>query len=214
MTRLFSSFDLINFSKTLFFFFPLLVIGYTFMAPRSMGSKSVSLSWLYLSDFFYSLKQLFFSKITSPLFFVVFWLIFSLNIFSLWPYVFSRTRQMRAILIFSLPLWVRPLIFQFKNNPKYFIAHLVPEGTPMALTWFLVVIELIRNLIRPITLTVRLLANILAGHLIMRLLSGMVLIFSSRFLAYFFLNTVESFVSLIQAYIFSTILCLYYSEMV
>ena len=52
------------------------------------------------------------------------------------------------------------------------LAHLVPLGTPAPLMPFMVVIEVIRNLIRPITLSVRLAANMIAGHLLLTLLGA------------------------------------------
>merc|ERR1711971_663797 len=55
---------------------------------------------------------------------------------------------------------------------KRFLAHLVPSGTPDVLIPLIVMIELVRNFIRPITLSVRLAANIVAGHLLIRLLNG------------------------------------------
>merc|ERR1712204_15521 len=53
-----------------------------------------------------------------------------------------------------------------------FLSHLVPSGTPDVLIPLIVVIELVRNFIRPITLSVRLAANIVAGHLLISLVNG------------------------------------------
>lgn len=95
--------------------------------------------------------------------------------------------------------------------------HLIPVGTPFALVFFMFLIELVRNLIRPITLSVRLLANVLSGHLLIVLLSYMVSFFRlTGFFGFFFyslLVSVELLVSLIQSYIFCTLVCLYYSEL-
>jgi len=52
------------------------------------------------------------------------------------------------------------------------MAHLVPKGTPVLLIPFIVLIELVRGVIRPFTLAVRLAANIVAGHLILVLVAG------------------------------------------
>ena len=56
--------------------------------------------------------------------------------------------------------------------PNSMMAHLVPLGTPVALIPFMVLIELVRNFIRPLTLSVRLAANIVAGHLLLTLLGN------------------------------------------
>src|SRR5690606_31246713 len=100
---------------------------------------------------------------------------------------------------------------------KHFLSHLIPVGTPLALLSFIVVVEILRNFIRPLALTFRLTANIIAGHLLMSLI-GRALItlpFSFILLGSFvqsLLVFIELGVSLIQAYVFSTLLLLYLSE--
>jgi len=105
------------------------------------------------------------------------------------------------------------LLIQFNIN----IAHLVPEGTPAALIPLMVVIESVRLIIRPFTLAVRLGANIIAGHLLLRLLGGQgarlritILIF--LLVAIFALITLEGAVACIQAYVFTILSTLYLRE--
>lgn len=96
-------------------------------------------------------------------------------------------------------------------------AHLVPQGTPTVLIPFMVVIETVRNVIRPVTLAVRLAANIIAGHLLLTLLGGTgpslvhrvvwVLIISQILLL-----ILESAVAVIQSYVFAVLRTLYASE--
>ena len=97
------------------------------------------------------------------------------------------------------------------------LAHLVPLGTPTALMAFMVLIELIRNIIRPLTLSVRLAANIIAGHLLLNLLgsqapSSSYLILSGVIIAIILLGVLELGVALIQAYVFSVLRTLYFNE--
>ena len=97
------------------------------------------------------------------------------------------------------------------------LAHLVPSGTPYALTPFIVLIELTRRIIRPLTLSVRLAANIVAGHLLLTLLSSQASnpLFSISFLvvsALVLLSVLESAVAVIQAYVFSILSSLYVNE--
>jgi len=86
----------------------------------------------------------------------------------------------------SLIIWSLIILFLLVLNFKSFIAHLVPLGTPGVLTSFIVLVELVRNLIRPITLSVRLMANIVAGHLLIGLLGGFLLGLSRLGFFFFF----------------------------
>jgi len=93
-------------------------------------------------------------------------------------------------------------------------AHLLPSGTPSILIPFIIIIETIRNIIRPIALAVRLSANIIAGHLLITLLGNLnntntlpalILIQAS-------LITFELAISFIQAYVFIILATLYSTE--
>jgi F-type H+-transporting ATPase subunit a len=93
--------------------------------------------------------------------------------------------------------------------------HAIPTGTPIILINFIILIEIISNFIRPLTLSIRLRANIIAGHLLINLL-GSIKINSYSF---FFnistmvvLSMLELAVSIIQAYVFIILLTLYSTE--
>lgn len=212
MIRLFSSFDLILFytRRIIFIFFPLFIFNFTFR--KTSNYNFIIIIFYKLEEFFFRLKDKSFNKIRVSIPLVFIFRIMTFNLFSIFPYNFPWTSQFGVVLEFSLILWFRFIIFNLISNMKGFISHLVPEGTPIYLTMLLFLIELVRNFIRPLTLTVRLVANILAGHLLIILLSKIVL-FNLRFLPfYILLNTVEIFVALIQSYIFTTIIVLYFSE--
>jgi F-type H+-transporting ATPase subunit a len=94
---------------------------------------------------------------------------------------------------------------------------LVPQGTPNILIPFIILIETIRRIIRPITLTIRLTANIIAGHLLLTLLGNMgpkIILFIIPFLLFtqLILLILESAVSIIQSYVFSILITLYSRE--
>jgi len=98
-------------------------------------------------------------------------------------------------------------------------AHLVPQGTPAALMPFMVLIETIRNVIRPGTLAVRLAANMIAGHLLLTLIGrtgpslsstlAVILVFRQVLLL-----ILEAAVAVIQSYVFAVLSTLYASEVV
>lgn len=137
------------------------------------------------------------------------------NLVGLIPYVFTSSRHLTFTLALSLPLWAGHYFYSWLKNPESMLAHLVPSGTPRALMSFIVLIELIRRAIRPITLSVRLAANIIAGHLLLTLISSaacfspLIVFVLTGILA---LAVLESAVALIQAYVFSILSVLYVEE--
>jgi F-type H+-transporting ATPase subunit a len=103
------------------------------------------------------------------------------------------------------------------NNYNHIITHLLPQGTPLPLISFIVLIETIRNVIRPITLCVRLTANLIAGHLLITLLGNSLMLTSSVIstpitLIPLILTILETAVAGIQAYVFITLITLYTTE--
>ncbi|KYQ53741.1 ATP synthase subunit a [Trachymyrmex zeteki] len=145
-------------------------------------------------------------------------LIFFNNFLGLFPYIFTSSRHMRFCFSLSLSIWVGLIMYSVINYLGSFLSHLTPMGTPFVLMPFMVIIESIRLIIRPITLSIRLTANMIAGHLLLSLLGssgvgarGIVLLFL-LFIVQIILFVLEIFVSLIQAYVFSILSALYRRE--
>lgn len=139
------------------------------------------------------------------------------NFLAIFPNIFSLTSHMLVTLPFSYRFWAGVIFFSWFSSFKHFLAHLIPVGTPLALISFIVLVEVLRNLIRPLALTFRLTANIMAGHLLMSLIGGALIRISFTFMLIgSFMQSLLVFmelgVSLIQAYVFSTLLLLYISE--
>lgn len=112
------------------------------------------------------------------LFLSLFYLIVWNNRVGLSPYVFTPTRHLAVTLRLALPLWLGYFSYGWICKTKWILAHLVPQGTPSVLIPFMVLIERLRTLIRPGTLSIRLAANIIAGHLLLTLIRGAVRVFS------------------------------------
>lgn len=109
------------------------------------------------------------------------------------------------------------MTYRILFNLGRFLAHLVPVGTPYVLIPFIVLIEFVRNIIRPITLSVRLAANLVAGHLLITLIRSPIvntsyvsIILLLRGL--YMLIILESAVAFIQAYVFRILRTLYLRE--
>lgn len=139
------------------------------------------------------------------------------NFVGLFPYIFTATRHLTVTLRLAVPLWASFVIYAWAKETLNALAHLVPLGTPTPLMPFMVLIEIIRNLIRPVTLSVRLAANIIAGHLLLTLLGSqgtMENIYVTVVVVFvqIVLLVLEFSVAIIQSYVFMTLLTLYARE--
>nr|YP_003587412.1 ATP synthase F0 subunit 6 [Parnassius bremeri]YP_009053740.1 ATP synthase F0 subunit 6 [Parnassius apollo]YP_010716190.1 ATP synthase F0 subunit 6 [Parnassius honrathi]YP_010722431.1 ATP synthase F0 subunit 6 [Parnassius dongalaicus]WDS46353.1 ATP synthase F0 subunit 6 [Parnassius apollonius]ACO83376.1 ATP synthase subunit 6 [Parnassius bremeri]AHC98638.1 ATP synthase F0 subunit 6 [Parnassius apollo]WDE75939.1 ATP synthase F0 subunit 6 [Parnassius honrathi]WDQ44554.1 ATP synthase F0 subu len=139
------------------------------------------------------------------------------NFLGLFPYIFTSTSHLTISLSISLSLWISFMLYGWINNYQHMFIHMIPQGTPTILMPFMVLIETISNIIRPGTLAVRLTANMIAGHLLLTLLSSTSsnLSFFMLFILIFvqiLLLILESAVAIIQSYVISILSTLYSSE--
>lgn len=148
---------------------------------------------------------------------IFFFIIFN-NFIGLFPYIFTSSTHIRFCFSLSINLWIRIILYRWINFYNSIFTHLIPLNTPYFLIPFIVIIELIRLIIRPITLSIRLTANIIAGHLILSLIGSFninIQKISIIFIILIIQNILfilEISVSLIQAYIFSILSLLYIKE--
>lgn len=147
----------------------------------------------------------------------IFLLILLNNLGGLTPYTFTGTRHLSVSVRLALSGWLSYWLASLFIDPRSTLAHLVPLGTPYILIPFIVLIELVRNLIRPLTLSVRLAANIVAGHLLITLISTpltsrMYLTRVFILIGLILLIILERAVAFIQAYVFRMLRTLYLRE--
>ena len=139
------------------------------------------------------------------------------NVLGLLPFTFTATAHISVTVAIALPFWLAVIIYGWTNNTSNLLVHLVPNGTPTVLIPLIVVIETISRLIRPLTLAVRLAANIIAGHLLISLLTGAtpltpIIAKPVLFSAQLALESLEIAVAIIQAYVFRVLITLYAEE--
>merc|ERR1719458_1335363 len=115
------------------------------------------------------------------------------------PYIFTSSSHISFTLTLAIPIWIGRIIFSIKNQYNSLFAHLVPRGTPVALIPIIVIIETVRNIIRPGTLSIRLAAR---GLVILGLIIRLIL-----------LLCLELAVACIQAYVFTILRSLYLNEL-
>nr|YP_010554754.1 ATP synthase F0 subunit 6 [Macrostemum radiatum]UYO79400.1 ATP synthase F0 subunit 6 [Macrostemum radiatum] len=143
-----------------------------------------------------------------------FFLLFN-NFLGLFPYIFTSSSHLTLNLSISLTIWISLMFYGWFNMTNNMFSHLIPNNTPPILMPFMVLIETISNVIRPLTLAVRLSANMIAGHLLIFLLMNNpcnFITFNILIMAEIILMLLEMSVSIIQAYVFTILSTLYTSE--
>lgn len=202
----------LNWLRTLIIF---LLFPYQFWFIPSRLSLLWNLILNYLFKEFKIILSFSFSNLI--IFIGLFILILWNNFIGLFPYIFTSSSHIRFCISLSLILWTRIILFGWINFSNHIFIHLTPSNTPTILIPFIVLIEFIRLIIRPITLSIRLTANIVAGHLLLSLLGSsgqkiniflLTLIVSTQILLFI----LEISVSIIQAYVFSILSLLYSRE--
>nr|YP_010273946.1 ATP synthase F0 subunit 6 [Bulinus nasutus]QYJ56649.1 ATP synthase F0 subunit 6 [Bulinus nasutus] len=192
---------------------PALLMMYLFYNNSFLLSNTNNMK-LFLTSLGFGNKEImpFGLFITSLMFFLI-----NINLMGLTPFVYSMSSSLWFASSIALTMWLMLIISSLNFSWKKTLAHLVPTGSPAALVPFLIIIEMISILIRPLTLTVRLIANISAGHIVLGLIANCLtsMEFPSIFSVFFIsvaYNMFEVFVCFIQAYIFTLLLKLYSLE--
>ena len=135
-----------------------------------------------------------------------------INSAGLWPIVPSLSSHIWFSFSLGGTIWFLILLSSIKSSPKAVVAHLYPEGAPFLLGPFLILIETVSILIRPLTLSVRLVANLRAGHIVIGLIRNYIIRVSSLYLLQVGYFIFEFAIAVIQAYIFFLLLSLYSND--
>ena len=154
-----------------------------------------------------------------PLIFSIFTFILSCNLLGMMPYSFTATSHI--IITFALAMLIFTVItlVGFIRHGLHFLSLFLPEGTPSWLAPLIILIELFAYLARPISLSLRLAANMIAGHVLLKVMAGFMIslaIFLKPlpFPLIVILIGFEVFVALLQAYIFTILSCVYLNDAV
>jgi F-type H+-transporting ATPase subunit a len=143
----------------------------------------------------------------------------SCNLIGLIPGSYTITSQLVVTGIFATIIFIMTLIIGFAKHGAHFLSILVPPGVPKIMIPVMVPIEMISMLARPLSLSVRLFANMTAGHTVLAVLFGLVLsapawISWMPFGFTIVINGLEIAIALIQAYIFTTLTCVYIGDVI
>ena len=144
----------------------------------------------------------------------------------MFPYSFALTSHLYITFFLSLSFFYGLFIIAIRFKDVFFFSIVYPSGVPLPLVFFLLIIEMMSYLGRLLSLAVRLFANIMAGHILIKILSqfAWILFFSSFFTIYYFILFyflftfiiliffLEVGVAFIQSYVFLILQLVYMGE--
>lgn len=158
-----------------------------------------------------------------PLVFSIFLLLLSLNLIGLVPYSFTLTSHLIVTLSLSLGIFIGINIICVRTHGMHFFSLFLPSGTSVVLAFLLVPIELISYVFKPISLSIRLFANMMAGHTLLKVIAGFAFALMGNVGILFLIHYVplliliplfalELGVALIQSFVFSILICIYLND--
>jgi F-type H+-transporting ATPase subunit a len=158
-----------------------------------------------------------------PFVFTIFLFVLIANLFGMFPYFFTVTAHL--IITASLSLLVIGIVifYGFYKNGFGFLRLFVPHGVPGAILPFVVFIEVLSFVSRPISLSIRLYANVLAGHITLKVFAGFIVTLGALgwlgwlgailpLVMTVALSALELLVAVLQAYVFAILTCLYLND--
>ena len=158
-----------------------------------------------------------------PFIAVIFTFILFNNLIGLVPYSFTVTSHLIVTFALSFPIFIGVILLGVQKYKIHMLSTFLPSNTPIVLALLLVPIELISYIFRPISLGVRLFANLMAGHALLKVIVGFAwsMLLLEDFLSIFhiipllilvILMGLELGVAMVQAYVFTILTCMYLND--
>jgi len=157
-----------------------------------------------------------------PFVFSIFMFVLFANLIGLIPYAFTVTSQIVVTFAFSAGIILLVLGYGFYKHGTHFLNLFVPSGVSPALLPFIVMIEVISFAARPISLSVRLFGNMLAGHITLKIFGAFVVMLAGAgayallaplpLVGIVLLTAFELLVAFLQAYVFAILTCVYLND--
>ena len=158
-----------------------------------------------------------------PLVFTLFMFVLVANLWGMFPYFFTVTSHIVVTAALAMLVILTVLVVGLWKHKLHFFKLFVPSGVPKVLLPFITLIEVLSFLSRPISLSIRLFANMLAGHITLKVFAGFVVALGSAgfvgilgailpLAATVALTALEFLVAVLQAYVFAILTCLYLND--
>ena len=151
-----------------------------------------------------------------PFIFTLFMFILIGNLVGMIPFSYTFTSQIIVTFAMAMVIFVGVTVIGLVRHGFHFFSLFVPQGTPMVLAPLLIPIEIISYFVRPVSLSVRLFANMMAGHTMMKVFGGFTVLLGVLGVApialLVALTGFEILVAALQAYVFTVLTCLYLND--
>ncbi len=152
-----------------------------------------------------------------PFVFTIFMFVLVGNIWGLMPYSFTFTSHIAVTFAMAFFVFVGVTLIAIAKHKMHFFSFFMPPGVPLYMAPLLIPIEIISYLSRPISLSVRLFANMLAGHTLLKVFAGFIISLgiAAGWLPFAFvvaLTGLEFVIAFLQAFVFAILTCLYLND--
>jgi F-type H+-transporting ATPase subunit a len=220
----------VSFTNSSLFMVATVLVATAFLVFASSGRALVPNRWQLVAEMSYSFvantlrdaagkagMQFF------PLVFSLFMFVLVANLIGMFPYFFTVTSHIIVTFCLAMLVIGTVLVFGIWKHGFHFFGLFVPKGVPMALVPLVTLIEVISFLSRPISLSVRLFANMLAGHITLKVFAGFIVTMSAAGVVgvggsilplamAVALTALEFLVAFLQAYVFTVLTCMYLND--
>jgi F-type H+-transporting ATPase subunit a len=152
-----------------------------------------------------------------PFIFTLFMFILFCNLIGLIPYSFTVTSHIIVTFVMAAVVFLGVTVIGFVRHGRHFLSLFAPAGVPIFLLPLIIIIEVLSYLTRPISLSVRLFANMMAGHTMLKVFAGFVVALGVLLgwapLAFIVaLTALELGIAILQAYVFAILTCIYLND--
>jgi F-type H+-transporting ATPase subunit a len=213
----------ISFSKAAAFMFGSVIVATLFLVLTTSRRAMVPGRWQSVAELWYEfiadmIKETIGAEGRKyfPFVFSLFSFIVMCNLLGMLPYSYTVTSHIAVTITLALSVFVLTTFIGITRHGTHFLSFFVPKGVPLAMLFLVVPIEVLSYFMRPISHSVRLFANMTAGHTMLKVFGGFVVqmgVFGVLpFALIVALTGLEVAIAVLQAYVFTILTCLYLND--
>ena len=213
----------ISFSKAAAFMFGAVIVATLFLVLTTSRRAMVPGRWQSVAELWYEfiadmIKETIGAEGRKyfPFVFSLFSFIVMCNLLGMLPYSYTVTSHIAVTITLALSVFVLTTFIGITRHGTHFLSFFVPKGVPLAMLFLVVPIEVLSYFMRPISHSVRLFANMTAGHTMLKVFGGFVVqmgVFGVLpFALIVALTGLEVAIAVLQAYVFTILTCLYLND--